>query len=193
MYTIGYQPQVRSSRYLRGLLLDDVSQLREEYIQEIKERQRAEEAPETARSEEARVGADLAGVAERDHECRGKAELECRVTAFTLRQVHHEDQLNDEERDGKEPINVPVGIVEGLARRLIHAGGLLEGISPFPAIENAPVVVAGDKHNERRNHHRNPILRRKVFLRQDEEDERRRHRRNREREHVVHQRILAWC
>merc|ERR1712078_115441 len=69
---------------------------------------------------------DLSRVAQGNHQCRGNSQRPGQRASLIRRESHHQDQLNQQERHGQEPVDVPVGIVEWLSaeRDLEVAGGI---------------------------------------------------------------------
>eukprot|EP00444_Apocalathium_aciculiferum_P009782 CAMPEP_0183383970 /NCGR_PEP_ID=MMETSP0370-20130417/151_1 /TAXON_ID=268820 /ORGANISM="Peridinium aciculiferum, Strain PAER-2" /LENGTH=76 /DNA_ID=CAMNT_0025561629 /DNA_START=71 /DNA_END=298 /DNA_ORIENTATION=- len=47
--------------------------------------------------------------------CAGHAQLQAQVHGLRLRQLHHQDQLDQQKRHSQQPVHVAVGIVEGSA------------------------------------------------------------------------------
>merc|ERR1711918_246148 len=81
----------------------------EEGVHDVGERQHGEE-PEGPSS--ASLARGLTRVAVKDHESRADAEGGATLEGLLLGEAHDEDDLDEEQRDGKEPVDVPVSIVE---------------------------------------------------------------------------------
>eukprot|EP00493_Phyllostaurus_siculus_P026490 UN26835 len=91
---------------------------------------------------------DLTWVAQSHHGCRSDTQFPALAHRLLGRQSHHENELNQEERDCENPIDISVGVVErrtGEADRIaarICTELHIEGI--IPRIEDSEVVVGRD-------------------------------------------------
>merc|ERR1719161_1662993 len=103
----------------------------------------------------ARAVLDLARIPESHHHRRGHTQRPALAHRFRRWQAHHEDQLDEGERDGQNPVDIPVGIVERRTRERNHVVALLrvelhiEGI--IPGVEDAEVVVGRDEGHQARD------------------------------------------
>merc|ERR1719428_774579 len=114
----------------------------------------------------ARAVLDLARIPESHHHRRGHTQRPALAHCFRRWQAHHEDQLDEEQRDSQDPVDVPEGII--------------------PGVEDAEVVVGRDEGHEAGDRERRAVLLAHVVDLQPEEDRRTSHTRDAERESVVH-------
>merc|ERR1711990_655423 len=182
---------------LLGLLEAD-----EEGVHDVAERQHGEE-PEAPSS--ASLAGGLARVAVKNHESRADAEGGATLEGLLLGEAHHEDDLDEEQRDGKEPIDVPVGVVEwntggGVAELLRVAlvvvdallGDLTRGVRSDEGVEDTEVVVHGDESHQASEAESSLVALAEASEAEEEENGRRCHGGKPEGEGVVDEVILVW-
>merc|ERR1712054_293765 len=88
----------------------------EEGVHDVAERKHGEE-PEARAG--ARLSSGLTRVSVSNHECGGHSECAASLEGLLLRKAHHEDNLDKEQRHGKEPVDIAVCIVERNASRRV--------------------------------------------------------------------------
>merc|ERR1719161_865353 len=179
---------VSRERRDRGcLLLRGFTQPDRQLRHNVEKRNHGKEPPHPTA---ARAVLDLARISKSHHHRRGHTQRPALAHSFRRWQSHHENQLDEEERDGQDPVDVPVGIVERRTREAHHVVALLrvelhvEGI--IPGVEDAEVVVGRDEGHEAGDRERRAVLLAHVVDLQPEEDRRTSHTRDAERESVVH-------
>jgi len=148
-----------AQRALDGWVL--CSDLRRELTEQRGEDQDEEDHRERPEDPLGRGGVgDLAGVAQHDHEERVRDEL-VQQRATTLRSDReHQHELGEEQRDGDDPVDVAVRLVEAGA----FCDGLLEGL------HDAEVVVPGDRDDDTRDGDRHAVGRGYIRPTYEEED-----------------------
>mmetsp|Transcript_63829 Transcript_63829/g.94813 ORF Transcript_63829/g.94813 Transcript_63829/m.94813 type:complete len:218 (-) Transcript_63829:61-714(-) len=109
----------------------------------IRERDHGQSPPEPPHSQ---VLLDLSRVPQGHHHRARHTQLGAQSSSLTCRQLHHQNQFDEQQGHGEQPINVPVGVVE---RRTGH----LHGIGPAdlihieclnPRVEDTEVMVRGN-------------------------------------------------
>ena len=130
---------------------DRAAEADEERVDDVHEGDHGEGPPHPADAEVA-LDDQLAGVAEDDHEARGDAELGRLRRCLLGRELHDEDDLDEEERHGEQPVHVAVGVVERHARdRRVEyraVGRRRPLVRLDPRVEDANVVVRSDERDE---------------------------------------------
>jgi len=137
---------------LRGLEAD------EESVHDVAEWDHREE-PEYPAS--AGDGGNLTRVTVEDHEGREEPELQALGEGLGIGELHDQDNLDEEQRHGEEPVNIAVGIVEGVAGGGVSVGvgvalvgvdntveDLTWSVGLDEAVEDTEVVVGGDEGHE---------------------------------------------
>ena len=71
--------------------------------------------------------------------------------------LHHQDNFNQQKRDGQQPIHVPVGIVEWHTSRL-NGEFIVPTIRFDPRIKNTHVMVGSDERDQAGNDERRFVL-----------------------------------
>merc|ERR1719301_244822 len=121
---------------------------------------------------------------------RGKTQAPALRNRFLRWQPHHEDQLDEKERDRENPVDVPIGIVERLPRQfddvvaLIRAELHIECV--IPGVEDSEVVVGRDEGHQACNRQRCAVVLGDVRNLQPEEYRRASHPSDAKRKGVVH-------
>merc|ERR1719191_1589835 len=138
----------------------------------------------------ARAVLDLARIPESHHHRRSHTQRPALAHRFRRWQPHHENQLDEQERHGQNPVDIPIGIVERRTREAHLVVALLcvelHVESIIPGVENAEVVVGRDEGHQAGDGERCSVLLAHVVDLQPEEDRRASHTRDAERESVVH-------
>merc|ERR1719385_161535 len=120
---------------------------------------------------------DLARIAKSHHDRRGDTQIPAFFYSLLSWQPHDQDQLDEEERDSKNPVDISIGIVEGLTCEeyliLMPHEFHIEGI--IPGIENAEVVVCRDGCHQPGDGQRCAVLLVHVADLEPEEDRRTSH------------------
>merc|ERR1719331_2377001 len=145
----------------------------------------------------------LARVAVSNHEAREQAKLPAALEGLSLREAHDKDDLDEEQRDGKEPVNIAVCVVEsnaswGVAVCLSTTGVVVDGavghfawgVCGVEGVEDTEVVVHGDEGHEAGEAQSCAVLLLERAEAQEEEDGGRRHGRKAQGGHVVDQIML---
>merc|ERR1711904_686661 len=107
------------------------------------------------------VSGDLTRVAVENHEAGRDAEGSATLEGLLLGEAHDKDDLDEEQRDGKEPIDISVGIVERNAGGAVAVGlrvagvvvnlavgDLARSVRGVEGVEDTEVVVHGDEGHE---------------------------------------------
>merc|ERR1719414_1360090 len=133
---------------------------------------------------------DLAWVAQSHHEGRGNSQGPAFGYSLLSWQSHNENQLNQEERDGENPVHIAIGIIErrtGESHRIVSCLGVklhVKGI--IPGVEDSEVVVRRNEGHQASDRKRGAILLVDVIDLQPKEDRRASHARNAEGQRIVH-------
>merc|ERR1711904_319787 len=129
-------------------------------------------------------------MAKNHHIHRGDTQRPALAHRFRRRQSHNENQLDEEQWDGQNPVHIPIGIVERRTREAAHVVALLRVElhveSIIPGVEDAEVVVGRDEGHQAGDGERRSVLLAHVVDLDPEEDRRASHPRDAERESVVH-------
>merc|ERR1719236_407497 len=169
------------------LLLRRLTQPDRQLRNNIEKRNHGKEPPHPPA---ARAVLDLARIPESHHHRRGHTQRPALAHRFLRRQSHHENQLDEQERDGQNPVHIPIGIVERRTREFDHVVALLRVElhveSIIPGIEDAEVVVGRDEGHQAGDGERRSVLLAHVVDLDPEEDRRTAHTRDAEGESVVH-------
>merc|ERR1719161_1866135 len=167
---------------LRGFTQPD-SKLRHN----VEERNHGKEPPHPPA---ARAALNLARIPKSHHHRRGDAQRPALAHRFRRRQSHYENQLDEEEWDGQNPVHIPIGIVERRTREADHVVALLRVElhveSIIPGVEDAEVVVGRDEGHQAGDGERRSVLLAHVVDLDPEENRRTSHTRDAERESIVH-------
>mmetsp|Transcript_53677 Transcript_53677/g.142736 ORF Transcript_53677/g.142736 Transcript_53677/m.142736 type:complete len:304 (-) Transcript_53677:100-1011(-) len=107
------------------------------------------------------LGLLVARVAEGDHQHAGEAQGGGQAHGVAVGEAHDEDELDEQEGHGEEPVHVPVGVVEGLPGEgdlvvPVDAESDVEG--GRPGVEDADVVVGGDEGDDPGDAHDGAII-----------------------------------
>merc|ERR1711912_29424 len=183
---------------LLGLLEAD-----EERVDDVGERQHGEEPEAPAGGG---VDRGLTRVSVEDHEAGGDTESAAAGEGLLLGELHHQDDLDEEQGHGEEPVDIAVCVVERNAGRVVaellwvavvvvDAAILLDlawGESGVEAVEDAEVVVHCDECHETSEAQSGLVALSEGAEAQEEEHSAGCHGGKTEREHVVDEIILAW-
>merc|ERR1719492_501905 len=168
-----------------GQLLRSCTQPNSELLHDIQEWNHGKQPPHPPTL---RIVLDLAGIAKSHHDRRGDTQIPALGYRLLSWQPHDQDQLDEEERDCKNPVDISIGIIEGLTREenLILGPHVLHVEGIIPGIENSEVVVCRDGGHQPSDGQRRAVLFVHVADLEPEEDGRTSHPCNTERESVVH-------
>ena len=133
---------------LRRLTFERLVDLHEQHVEDVEEGDRRQGAPDQAR---AGVGRDLTRVAQGDHEGRGEDELGQQRLGSRPGQRQHGDRLHQQQRDGQEPVDVAVALVEShLREREDTVAALRVGdVALLEVVEDPDVVIRGNEADGR--------------------------------------------
>merc|ERR1719336_221644 len=164
-----------------GQLISSCTQPDGELLHNIQEWNHGKEPPHPSAL---RIVLDLAGIAESHHDRRGDTQIPALAHRLLSWQPHDQDQLDQEERGCKYPIDISIGIVEGLAceENLILATHELHIEGIIPGVENSEVVIHRDGGHQSGDGQCCAVLLVHVADLKPKEDSRTSHARNTERE-----------
>merc|ERR1712088_951558 len=135
-------PRERCDRFTMcgGQLISSCTQTDGELLHNVQEWNHGKEPPHPSAL---RIVLDLARIAKSHHDRRGDTQIPALLHRLLSWQPHDQDQLDEEEWDSKNPVDISIGIVEGLTCEeyliLMPHEFHIEGI--IPGIENSEVVV----------------------------------------------------
>merc|ERR1719405_361823 len=164
-----------------GQLLRSFTQPNGELRHNIQEWNHGKEPPHPPA---ARTVLDLARIAKSHHDRRRDTQRPALAHRFFGWQSHNQDQLDEEERDRENPVDIPIGIVEGSTSEgnrvvaLLRVELHIEGI--IPGVENAEVVVCRDGGHQTSDGERRAVLLVHIVDLEPEEDRRTSHPRDTE-------------
>lgn len=106
--------------------------------------------PEPTRAQLRCIQDDFSGISEDNHECRGGSEGDGFGACFVGVEFHDENDFNEQEGDGQEPIHVTVGVIKG------DTGSRERSIRvPFvgfdPGVEDSEIVIGGNEGDQSSN------------------------------------------
>mmetsp|Transcript_43763 Transcript_43763/g.92973 ORF Transcript_43763/g.92973 Transcript_43763/m.92973 type:complete len:281 (-) Transcript_43763:9-851(-) len=183
-----HRGQIPSSRHQPGhrlrLLRSGSAQPDQQREHHIRERDHGQGPPEPTH---AQVLLDLTRVPQSNHNRTRHTQLRAQSSCLACRQLHHQDQLDQQQRHGQQPIHVPVGIVERRTRHGDRVGPshLLHFESLDPRIEDSEIVVRRDPSHNSGDGQGSPIVPRHIRQLQPEEHGRGAHRSDAERQRIV--------
>ena len=157
----GQQPRAldQAANALR-LSVDGLAQALEKRQDDVDEQNGGKRAPQCAGGI---ISSDFEGVAEADIQRDCEAWAEGGRDRLALRQLHQQNQLDQKKRHGQQPVDVPIGIVEGEAGRrqrdAPQRGGTL------PAVENPKILIGRNCGNQPRNSQRRLVRSRNLARR----------------------------
>mmetsp|Transcript_43762 Transcript_43762/g.92970 ORF Transcript_43762/g.92970 Transcript_43762/m.92970 type:complete len:251 (-) Transcript_43762:110-862(-) len=168
-----HRGQIPSSRHQPGhrlrLLRSGSAQPDQQREHHIRERDHGQGPPEPTH---AQVLLDLTRVPQSNHNRTRHTQLRAQSSCLACRQLHHQDQLDQQQRHGQQPIHVPVGIVERCARHLhnVRPARLLHIESLNPRIEDSEIVVRRDPGHNPGDRQSGAVILRHIAQLQPEEN-----------------------
>eukprot|EP00451_Oxyrrhis_marina_P012216 CAMPEP_0204315236 /NCGR_PEP_ID=MMETSP0469-20131031/4694_1 /ASSEMBLY_ACC=CAM_ASM_000384 /TAXON_ID=2969 /ORGANISM="Oxyrrhis marina" /LENGTH=295 /DNA_ID=CAMNT_0051295847 /DNA_START=7 /DNA_END=891 /DNA_ORIENTATION=+ len=173
-----------------GLAGSGLTQAGQQGIHHIEERDHGQRPPDPADSQ---VVLDLTRVPQGHHHRARQAQLRAHGSGLTGRQLHDQDQLDQQQWHGQQPINVTVGVVERGAGHLhvVRTVVLLHFESPNPRVEDSEIVVRRNPGHNTSDRQRGSVAPGYIGQLQPEENSGGAHRRNAERQNIVHRAPLT--